>query len=272
VFYNPLHIYPAKETTIVSKMPYLNSVPFYSAYRTHSAELKLVPLVPRVFGQFAKEGKIDAGPMSLMDYVARAEDFEMMNYGVAVSGKAHSVLLYSHHQWKDLEGKKIGITAESSTSVELLKVLLQKKYGIKNVNFERLHLASIENDYTKYDAVLLIGDEALRRHKLGGLATFLNVYDLAEEWYDWKQMPFVFAVWTVRSSVPAELREEIETALARSLKETKGQYALVGREHAKKLGMTKDELEQYLGAFTYELGEREKAAIDEFLKEVYVTV
>lgn len=272
VFYNPLHIYPAKDTTIVSKMPYLNSVPFYSAYRTHSAELKIVPLLPRVFGQFAKEGKIDAGPMSLMDYAASAEEFEMMPFGVAVSGKAYSVLLYSHHDWKHLEGKRIGITAESSTSVELLRILLERKYGVKNVTFERLHLASIENDYTKYDGVLLIGDEALRRHKLGGLATFLNVYDLAEEWYEWKKLPFVFAVWAVRSSVTPELRAEIEDALRVSLERSKGNYTTLGREHAKKLGMTKEELEVYLGAFTYELGEPEKNAIDEFLKEVYITV
>jgi aminodeoxyfutalosine synthase len=270
VWYNPLHIYPPKDTTIVSKMPYLNSVPFYSAYRTDSEELKLIPLVPRMFGQFAKEGKIDAGPMSLMDFIAEQEEFEMLPYGVAVSGKAHSVLLYSHYVWKDLAGKKIGITAESSTSVELLRVLLEKKYSISGFTFERLHLTSIQNDYTKYDAVLLIGDEALRRHQLGGLATFLNVYDLAEEWHEWKNMPFVFAVWAVRNSIPQHLKQEISASLERSLIETSGHYAEVGREHSKRLGMTKEELETYLNAFTYKLGGKEKTAIDTFLSETAV--
>ncbi|HET9136954.1 MAG TPA: CofH family radical SAM protein, partial [Candidatus Kapabacteria bacterium] len=272
VWYNPLEIYPPKESVIVSKMPYLNSVPFYSLYETHSSELKLIPLVPRVFGSFAKEGKIDAGPMSLLDYVANQDEFEMMDYGVAVTGKAYSVLLYSHLEWKDLFGKRIGITAESSTSVELLRVLLEKKYGVKNYSFERLHLTSGQNDYTKYDAVLLIGDEALRRHKLGGLATFLNVFDLAEEWYQWKQMPFVFAVWAIRNSVFASLKAEVNTALSNSIRDTKGHYAEVGREHAKRLGMTREELEQYLGAFTYRLGDTEKTSIDEFLKESAVLV
>ncbi|MBS1903384.1 MAG: aminofutalosine synthase MqnE [Bacteroidetes bacterium] len=266
VWYNPLHIFPPKDSTVVSKMPYLNSVPFYSAYRTDSAELKLLPLVPHVFGQFATEGLVDAGPMSLMDYVANQDQFEMMDYGVAVSGKAYSVLLYSHFQWNELSGKRIGITAETSTSVELLRVLLEKKYGVKNVTFERLHLTSGQNDYTKFDAVLLIGDEALRRWKLG-LATFLNVYDLAEEWTAWKKMPFVFAVWAVRNSVDPGLKAEIGGAIERSLRETKGHYAEVGREHAKRIGLTREDLEMYLGTFTYELGEPEKAAIEEFLKE-----
>jgi aminodeoxyfutalosine synthase len=266
VWYNPLHIYPGEETSIVSKMPYLNSVPFYANYEANLAELKLVPLVPRVFGEFAKEGKIDAGPMSLMDFIENQENFEMLDYGVAVSGKAYSVLLYSHFQWSKLSGKTIGITAESSTSVELLRVLLEKKYGVKNVSFERLHLTSGQNDYTKFDAVLLIGDEALRRWKVG-LASFLNVYDLAEEWYEWKKLPFVFAVWAVRNSIPASNKKAIITSLERSLDSSKGHYDELGREHAKRLGLTREDLAMYLNAFTYRLGTSEKSAIEEFLKE-----
>lgn len=266
VWYNPLHIYPAQDTSIVSKMPYLNSVPFYSNYDTGLFDLKLVPLVPKMFGEFAREGNVDAGPMSLLDYVANQDQFEMLDYGVAVKGKAYSVLLYSHHQWKDLSGKTIGITAESTTSVELLRVLLEKKYGVKNVRFERLHLTSGQNDYNKYDAVLLIGDEALRRWKVG-LSTFLNVYDLAEEWYDWKKQPFVFAVWAVRTSLPHARKEAIMNALENSIGKSKGQYDKLGREHAKRLGLTKEDLLMYLNAFTYRLGLSEKSAMDEFLKE-----
>jgi hypothetical protein len=64
VWYNPLHIYTAEGTTIVSKMPYLNSVPFYAEFEPSSGDVKVVPLVPNVLGEFAKEGKVDAGPMS----------------------------------------------------------------------------------------------------------------------------------------------------------------------------------------------------------------
>jgi len=271
VWYNPLHIYPAEGTTIVSKMPYLNSVPFYANYETEIAELKLSPLVPRVFGQFAKEGKIDAGPMSLLDYVANQDDFEMLDYGVAVKGKAYSVLLYSHHEWKNLSGKMIGITAESSTSVELLRVLLENKYGVKNAKFERLHLTSGQNDYNKFDAVLLIGDEALRRWKVG-LSTFLNAYDLAEEWYEWKKQPFVFAVWAVRSGIPEAHKQDIIHALETSIIMSKGHYGELGRDHAKKLGLTKEDLRMYLNAFIYRLGDSEKTAMNEFLKEQAVLI
>ncbi len=271
VWYNPLHIYPVEGSTIVSKMPYLNSVPFYANYETEIAEVKLSPLVPRVFGEFAREGKVDAGPMSLLDYVANQDDFEMLDYGVAVKGKAYSVLLYSHQEWGNLSGKTIGITAESSTSIELLRVLLEKKYGVKDVRFERLHLTSNQNDYNKFDAVLLIGDEALRRWKVG-LSSFLNVYDLAGEWYEWKKQPFVFAVWTVRNGIPDSHKQSIIHALEHSISKSKGHYDELGREHAKRLGLTKEDLLMYLNAFTYRLSESEKSAMQEFLKEQAVLI
>ena len=268
IWYNPLEIYPAAGTSVVSRMPYLNSVPFYSFFLPENNAVKESPLVPRVFGKFAESGTIAAGPMSLEDFKKNEENFEMLGYGVAVTGKVMSVLLYSHFEWKQLSGKKIGISGETSTSVELLRVLLEKKYGIHDFTFERLNLTSALNDYTKFDAVLLIGDEALRRVALGGLASFLNVYDLAEEWYNWKHLPFVFAVWAVRKNIPADHREAIIDALERSLEESRGRYGDLGREHGKQIGMTREDVEKYLNAFTYRLGGSEREAIEEFHNEL----
>jgi len=264
IWYNPIEIYPKPGTSIVSRMPYLNSVPFYSFFESKNNQIKEAPLVPSVFGRFAEAGTIAAGPMSLEDFKRNESEFEMLDYGVAVTGKVMSVLLYSHHEWAGLSGKRIGITAETSTSVELLRLLLEKKYGVKNFTFERLKLTTSQIDYSKFDAVLLIGDEALRRVALGGLGTFLNVYDLAEEWYAWKKLPFVFAVWAVRKDMPAEHRSAIIAGLEHSLVASRGLYGHLGRKHGKRLGMTRDMVEHYLNAFTYRLGEPELNAIDEF--------
>jgi len=267
VWYNPVAVYPQKNTNVVSRMPYLNSTAFYSHFLPQQNEIKLAPLVPRAFGKFAAEGTIDAGPMSLRDFVSLRDDFEMINYGVAVKGKVLSVLLYSHYSWEQLEGKTIGITAETSTSVELLRVLLERKYGVKNYTFERLHPTSSRNDYTKYDAVLLIGDEALRRVKLGGLATFLNCYDLAEEWTAWKNLPFVFAVWALRKNMEDNRKNEIKNSLDRSIDLSSDHLGDLGREHGKKIGMTREEIEYYLKAFSFKLGQEELDAIVEFETE-----
>ena len=65
------------------------------------------------------------------------------------------------------------------------------------------------NEYGSFDAVLLIGDEALRCQK-HGLAGFELIYDLAAEWYEWKQLPFVFAIWAVQKTIKPDAKLRID--------------------------------------------------------------
>ena len=91
--------------------------------------------------------------------------------------------------------------------MQLLRVLLEKKYGVQ----AQLRTAACRRErLARYDAVLLIGDEALRRNKYG-LAGFDLVYDLAHEWYEWQKLPFVFAVWAVQKrSLPERTNAGLE--------------------------------------------------------------
>ena len=169
-------------------------------------------------------------------------------------------MLFSREGWRDLEGKRIGITDETATSVMLLRVLLEKKYGIR-ATFERLHAGV--NDLRGYDAVLLIGDEALRR-KTTGLPGFDLVYDLATEWYEWQKLPFVFAVWAVRKSLPDVERKELAAALERSLAASEGEELPEAVAHGRALGLAPSDTSEYLRGFNFRLGEREREAIERF--------
>ena len=155
-------------------------------------------------GVLQEKEQLAAGPFSLMDYFRQEDRLELLSWCIATRDQVKSVMLFSNHEWRHLEGKLIGVTDETATSVRLLQVLLEKKHGVKAL-FERLHAGV--NDYSPYDAVLLIGDEALRRNK-SGLRGFELVFDLAKEWYDWKKMPFVFAVWVVKKSLGTENKRE----------------------------------------------------------------
>ena len=169
-------------------------------------------------------------------------------------------MLFSKEGWADLNGKTIGITDDTATSVQLLRVLFEKKYGVK-AQFERLHGGV--NDYSKYDAVLLIGDEALRHNKIG-LDGFELVFDLAKEWYDWQKLPFVFAVWGMRTSLADAVKEELKSILSDSLEKGEGNFIPAAGLHGKHLGLTDQETQEYLEGFNYRLGEREREAMDVF--------
>jgi aminodeoxyfutalosine synthase len=255
VYYNPLHIY---QENVVGKIPYLNSIPFYA--KMEKKQFRILPVVPRRMGILSAEGKIDAGPFSLMDYVRQEETLELMGWCIATRDQVKSVMLFSKGGWRDLQGKRIGITDDTATSVQLLKVLLEKKYGV-SAEFERLHGGV--NEYSRYDAVLLIGDEALRRNKYG-LDGFELVYDLAREWYDWQKLPFVFAVWAVRKSLPAATKVQLSGILAHSLEEAGEDFVKIAGAHGQRIGLTGAETQEYLEGFNYRLGEREREAIGVF--------
>lgn len=257
VYYNPLNLSGER---IIGKIPYLNSVPFY--HHLEKRRFKILPVTPRRMGILAQQGQIDAGLFSLMDYLSQRDRLEMLPYCIATRDQVKSVMLFSNDGWQDLNGKTIGITDETATSVQLLRVLLEVKYGVK-ASFKRMH-AGI-NNYSEYDAVLLIGDEALQRNKKG-LQGFELVYDLATEWYTWQKLPFVFAVWAVKNSMPEERKLELRNLITHALERSESDLVLVSAPHAKQIGIGLDDAVEYLQGFNYRIGEREREAIDVFSK------
>src|ERR1041385_2712384 len=264
VYYNPLNVYANQ---VVGKIPFLHSVPFYHQFEKR--QFRILPIAPRRMGILQEKGQMDAGLFSLMDYFKEEQHLDLLSWCIATRDQVKSVMLFSNHGWLGLNGKTIGITDDTATSVRLLQVLLEKKYRIK-ATFERMHTGV--NDYSNYDAVLLIGDEALRARgthfRSESHFKFELVFDLAKEWYDWKKMPFVFAVWVVKKSLPDETKKELSSIIEQSLNASENQFGEIGRLHGKRIGLKRNEVEEYLGGFNYRLGEREREAMKEFRKLV----
>jgi aminodeoxyfutalosine synthase len=259
VYYNPLNVYAEH---VIGKIPYLNSIPFYAHFEKR--QFRILPVAPRRMGVLSEKEQIDAGLFSLMDYFKQDENLELLGWCLASRDQVKSVMLFSKEGWGDLNGKKIGITDDTATSVHLLRVLLEKKYNVQ-ATFERLHTGV--NDVSGYDAVLLIGDEAMKRNK-SGLPGFELVYDLAKEWYDWKKMPFVFAVWAMKKSLDETLKNELNDIIKQSLQKSELDFVADARLHGKEIGWSEEETRQYLEGFNFHLGEREREAMFEFRRLV----
>lgn len=260
VYYNPLNLHTDK---VIGKIPYLNAVPFYEGFEKR--QFRIMPVTPRRMGVLSRQGQIDAGLFSLADYLDQKDALESLPFGIATRDQVKSVLLFSNHGWRDLEGKTIGVTDDTATSVLLLKVLLERKYSLK-ARIVRMH--SGVNDHSEYDAVLLIGDDALRQSRSGG-AGFEIIYDLAREWYEWQKLPFVFAVWAVRKSLGPEVLRELSGLIGQALEKGEGALEQVGALHAHRIGLSMAESADYLRGFNYRLGERELQAIEVF--QSYIT-
>jgi chorismate dehydratase len=199
-----------------------------------------------------------------MDYFEQEKNLELLNWCIATHDQVKSVMLFSKEGWTGLNGKKIGITDDTATSVHLLKVILEKKHNVRT-EFVRLHPGV--NDYTYYDAILLIGDDALKYNKIG-LDGFELVFDLAKEWYDWQKLPFVFAVWACKKSLNIERTQELKNMISAALGKSENQYDKIGVNHGRTIGLSINETKEYLEGFNYRLGEREREAMSMFRKLV----
>ncbi len=256
VCYSPIKV--EGPPVIIGKIPYLNSVPFYHHFPRKP--FPLLPIAPRHLGNLLREGQIAGGLFSLLDYLDREESLTLLDYCIASPKEVGSVLLFSQYTWANLDGKRIGITDDTATSVALLQVLLNNRHQIK-AELERMNPR--EKHCNRFQAVLLIGDEALKRKKTG-FPGFPLVCDLAVQWHDWQGLPFVFAVWAIRKDVPPETRELLRRAIEESLCQAEGELGELAAIYGPRLGLSPSEAAAYLDAFQYRLGDREKKAIGVF--------
>lgn len=218
---------------------------------------------PRDLGVAARNGTIDAGLMAVADWFREDASFELIEpeLGVAASEHVRSVVLFSHHGPTRLDGGRVAVTGESSTSRRLAQLLAA---GCWNVAVEWVPEDELEGDPTEeVDGLLLIGDRALERMAAENHGGWTRATDLATEWWTWQSLPFVFAVWAVRSALPRRERARFGGFVSGSLALGSERLPAIAAEHAGPLGDA-ETLEAYLRHFTYRLGAQELAGMRRF--------
>jgi chorismate dehydratase len=236
----------------VARLTYLNVAPFH--WGCEEWKVELVPCVPRELGRLAARGDVDAGPMAVADWFALESEFEPAGpYGIASNGPALSVLLFSTKPIEGLEGSVIAVTEETSTSFQLLRVLLEQRYGVQPREYRR--------GAEKGDASLIIGDAALEEAKR---RRFEFVYDLGEEWRRWQGLPFVFARWVVRRSLPEAEKGRVVRLLESSFQAGMQHLEELARQCAGQGALGADEIVAYLRNLVYKIGPEEERGLAEF--------
>ncbi|MBX7156785.1 MAG: menaquinone biosynthesis protein [Verrucomicrobiae bacterium] len=220
----------------VGSVPYLNAKPLTEGLDAVIYE------VPSRLAECLRRGELDAALVPILE-VLEWPNYEIVE-GCAIGSEREvkSVFLtYPLH-----EKVRIATDIESKTSVALAKIILEK-----DLNFKAQWVEPEE----KFEAQLMIGDRALNFRKNYPQTPVL---DLAQAWYQKRQLPFVFAVWAIRS----EFQEK--QALAERLRETKEK----GVKQVEKYTASIEE-EIYLKKnISYELGVLEKKAILRFQEEL----
>jgi chorismate dehydratase len=241
-------------TLSIGHIEYANCTPIFTALCAHfdCAGYRFVDGVPARLNALLRSGELDLSPSSSIEYAqAHGEYCLLPELSISAIGPVKSVLLFSRVPIEELDGCPIGLSAESDTSVNLLKVLLGRKYGFSNA-FERTSQPLVQA-LTHYPALLLIGDAALKGAAAPGGC---HVYDLGELWYEFTGFPFVFALWIARREAARERGAEL-AALARDLIAAKklayASYAEIAAGCQERAWLGTAELVDYWQTISYEL-------------------
>lgn len=241
-------------TINIGHIKYANCTPIFSALASNfdCTGYRFIDGVPARLNAMLRQGGLDVSPSSSIEYATAHEKYCLLpDLSISAIGAVKSVFLFSRVPIEELDGCPIGLTAESDTSVNLLKVLLARKYGFSN-SFERTTLPLAEA-LEIYPGLLLIGDQALKGARSG--ADF-RCYDLGELWHQFTGLPFVFALWIVRRDAAIAKRAGL-SALARDLVAAKhvayATYPEIAAKCPERQWIGERELVDYWQTISYEL-------------------
>jgi chorismate dehydratase len=168
-----------------------------------------------------------------------------------------SILLESKVPIEELSNKVVAMTTASATSVVLLRILLEIRYGL-NPGYT-LYEQGAEDPGARADAMLTIGDLAIRR---AAASSYPHCYDLGELWHEFTGLPFVFALWQVNA------RKNIHNDLTRlyDIIMKSREYGLAHlRELAEatssRFNIPAEVLLQYWNLFSYRFGAQEQKGL-----------
>ena len=252
----------------VGAVSFLNTKPLIYPLLNDEIEtdIALTIDVPSRLALLLSRGDIEVGLISIIEYFranpSHASYCILPDMSIASHGSVRSIQLFSRVPVQEIQG--IALATNSRSSAALLKILLAEKYQIAprfttcrpTINPKA---ALYNRQAPPFDAVLLIGDAALRH--LG--STEYSV-DLGEAWHNLTGLPFVYACWVARKE--ADLGDLSEVLLESKARGT-AQIPKIARIEAKKLGLPDPLCLDYLQHhIKYDLNESEIAGLELFYK------
>src|SRR5262249_15199822 len=157
------------------------------------------------------------------------------------------------------EIRTLAVDSSSRTSVELARVILDRKYDVQPRFLT--HAPDLPAMLQVADAALVIGDPALH---IDPATASEYTYDLGREWFELTGLPMVFAVWAARPGVASP---RIAEAFVESYRWGREHMEEIVASESARRGFAPELVREYLTRhIVHELGEQEYEGMQRFLE------
>ncbi len=248
---------------------YTNDLPIYAAFDEGAVRYPgaLVADIPSHLNAMLLDGRLDLSPVSAFHWAKYADQLALLpRLCIGARREVWSVLCVSRKPLSELDGATIAVTRESASGRNLLRVLLERRYGVKATFVETADpFAAAANG----EPALLIGDRAIDAQQT---FTPAHVHDLGVAWHEWTGLDMVFAVWAVRRDTlarnPAAVGEAMDALVASQNWGTAHMDVVVRHAQA-----TRERRAGYYAAYydtlNYTFDERARLGLARFVEELY---
>jgi len=246
----------------LGRISYTNTWPIFHHF--DPAELpfqtEMHPDMPATLNRKLKAGEIDMSAISSYAYGISSDSYYFLpNLSVSSFGRVQSILLFMKSPLEQIIHGKIALTTTSATSVNLLKIIMEKFYGGKPT-YEDAE-PSLEAMLENADAALLIGDHAIR-------ASWTNhgyhVLDLGEVWNVWTGHWMTYALWAVHKETahryPEAVQRIYEDLLDSKDKSSRSLEPIVSKAMSQ-IGGTSQYWHNYFHTLCHDFGPEQKAGL-----------
>lgn len=261
----------------LGEISFINCLPINYALSRCDARpfpIERVNSFPADLNQKLRNLELDLAPISSFEYLKNQDRYQLLDdISISSTQDADSVLLFIKGASGDLfMTKNIFVTNKSASSVNLLKIILVKKYGYNyrdnafyNSKGDLVSFTSFDQNSSQMNIKLLIGDEALVENSQ--VHEYETVLDLGREWYEISGgLSMVFGVWALNRE--SNLNQYELSAFFSRLKESGLNEYLpdVIVEAYKQTGLAKSVLMKYFNDLNYDFTEKHQASLDLFEK------
>jgi chorismate dehydratase len=177
------------------RIRYTNDLPVYAAFDAGAIEYpgSLHADVPARLNAMLLDGELDVSPISAFAWARHAEELVLLpDLCIGARDEVVSVVLVSQTPPALLDDAQIFVTPESASGRNLLRVLMERRYGVYPNYVED---GDPLGRALRGHAALLIGDAAIDALLSVPAA---HLYDLGRLWHEWTGEQTVFAVWAAR--------------------------------------------------------------------------
>jgi chorismate dehydratase len=178
------------------QISFVNSLPIVLPIERHhvSFDAEIFLEAPSRLNAMFEAGELELGAMSSYYFLSRPDLTLCPDISISCIGPVGSVLLFSKCEPHELLDGRIACSAQSASSVNLLKVLFAEQFG-RWPQMVADSRPQLDND--DFDGALVIGDQALEIDS-DWSQRYIRI-DMGEWWHQRYGLPMVFGVWAARS-------------------------------------------------------------------------